>query len=441
MLEDVLKEWGSEEVSAMDVYSDIFHLGEGWIQKENGESRNMKANPIAYWKNNDEEQGHFRILFEDTFSETLKELQKADFCIVNGLSYFGRRNLQANASKMYALIFDLDGVTDRNLNAFLSGAIRAKAYPVPNYIALSGHGVHLYYLFEEPVSLYPNLKIQLKELKYALTEKMWNPFTSEEEKVQYQGINQGFRVIGGKTKIEGLTVRAFKVWDHPHTIGSLCDHVLEKYKVDENMLWQESRLSLEEAKKKYPEWYQKRVIEGEKLSGHWTCKRDLYDWWKRQIEAGASFHHRYFNIMCLAIYGVKSGISEEEVAADAYGLIPFMNKIAPDEPFTEEDVESALECFDERYITFPIDDISRLSGITIEKNKRNNLKQSQHLYLSRRRKEDMKTLGIPLKGKEGRPEKKSIVTAWRMEHPEGKKADCIKSTGLSKPTVYKYWKD
>lgn len=35
MLEDILKKYGVVEVSAMDVYSDIFHLGENRIQTHN----------------------------------------------------------------------------------------------------------------------------------------------------------------------------------------------------------------------------------------------------------------------------------------------------------------------------------------------------------------------------------------------------------------------
>ena len=440
MLEEILKNWDCAEVSALDVYTDIFHLGEGMIQKENQEDHNMKANPLAYWKNWKDEKGHYRILFEDTFQETLKELQEADFCIVNGVSYFGRKNLQANASKMYALIFDLDGVNDKTLNAFMSGAIRAGAYPIPNYIALSGHGIHLYYVFEDPVSLYPNIKIQLKQLKYALTEKMWNPYTSTEEKIQFQGINQGFRVIGGKSKISGTRVRAFKVYDHPYTLGKLCEYVSDQFKIDEAKLWKESKQTLEEAKKKYPQWYQRRVVEGNPNKGHWTCKRDLYEWWKRQIKTGAQFHHRYFNIMCLAIYGVKSGVDLDEVRQDAYELIPFLNDIAPDEPFTETDVESALECYDERYITFPIEDISRLSGILIQKNRRNYQKQADHLEEARAIRDiRSRRRGEKWDAHNGRKKKDHIVRNWILEHPDGRKADCIRDTGLDRKTVSKYW--
>ena len=31
------------------------------------------------------------------------------------------------------------------------------------------------------------------------------------------------------------------------------------------------------------------------------------------------------------------------------------------------------------------------------------------------------------------------VQEWQELHPYGKKSECIKDTGLSKPTVYKWW--
>ena len=95
--------------------------------------------------------------------------------------------------------------------------------------------------------------------------------------------------------------------------------------------------------------------------------------------------------------------------------------------------------YNDSYFTFPIDEIVKLTLIPIEKNKRNGLKQKQHLYLARRRKEDMKIIQIPMKAPEGRPTAENTVKQWQQKHPEGKKADCIRETGLSKPTVYKWW--
>lgn len=450
MLADVLKDWGGSEVSAMDVYSDIYKLGEGLLQKDGEAPGSYKANPVAYWKNKDKEKGHFRIMFEDTFEETLKELQSADFAILNGITYFGRKNVQEHASKMYAMIFDLDGVDDSKLNAFLSGAYRADAYPIPNYIILSGHGIHLYYLMEDPIPLFPNIKLQLKEFKYALTEKMWNEYTSNFKEKQKQGINQGFRVIGGKTK-EGASesvVRAFKMHTHPFSLNLLGQYIPEEHRVDEKKLFKESTLSLAEAKVKYPEWYEKVVVGGDRIPKKWDISGKvhgdnpyaLYDWWKKQIVNGATYHHRYFNIMCLAIYGAKCDVPEDKVREDAFGLLPFMNDIKPDDPFTEEDVESALECFDSRYCTFPLRDISTISGIQITPNKRNGRKQEAHLKLARGQKKMRAEIGEDVLG--GRPKgsgtKEDAVRDYLLNYPAATVSEIASAVGVSRPTVYKY---
>ena len=379
-------------------------------------------------------------MFEDTFEKWLGEAQKADFAILNGVSYFGRKNLMEHGSQMYALIVDLDGVTSKTLGTFLYGATVKEEYiyPMPNYIALSGHGVHLYYVFDMPVSLYPNIKLQLKEFKYALIEKVWNPNTSIDKKIQYQGINQGFRVLGGKTKVEGVLVRSFRMNQHPWTISELNNYIPEAHRVDDSKLYKESRLTLTQAKEKYPLWYDRVILKGDKLKGQWTCKRDLYDWWKRKIKEGASYHHRYFSIMCLAIYAVKSGISEKELKADAMELMPFLNAINPDDPFTETDIDSALECFDSRYATFPIDDISKLSDIPIEKNKRNGRKRAEHIKLMNFIRDEING-NKDWRNKDGRPTKQLAIEQWREDHPNGSKARCARELNISRPTINKWW--
>ena len=438
MLEDILIKWGGVEVSAMEVYTDIFNLGYNEIQCDGEEAGLYKANPIGYWKNGTA-KGHYRIMFDDTFEETLKELQEADFSILNGITYFGRKNVQEHASKMYCMIFDLDGVTDKTLNAFMSGAFVGNVYPIPNYIALSGHGVHLYYIFEYPIPLYPNIKMQLKAFKYAVIEKVWNTYTSKDKKKQFQGINQGFRVIGGKTKIEGVRVRAFRINEHPFTLEQLNQYIPKESRVDESKLYKESKMSLAEAKKKFPRWYEDKVV-NKQPRRYWTCKRDLYEWWIEKIKEGATFHHRYFSVMCLAIYGVKCGIPFEEVKELALSedFISFLNNINPDEPFTENDCLSALECYDTRYCTFPIDDIIKISGIDIEKNKRNGRKQDLHLRIARSNKEILKEAGEM--GTEGRPPKEQLVIKYLMEHPNDNVSSVANALGVSRTTVYKYKK-
>ena len=436
MLERVIKEYGGIEVSALEVYSDIFKLGDHMIQRVNEPSGAFISNPLGYMKNNGYAKGAYRIFFEDTFADTLTELQQADFAIMNGLTYFGRKNTQENASKMYALIIDLDGVTEETLNNFFYSATNKdyNVYPLPNYVILSGNGLHLYFLFEFPLPLYPNIKLQLKELKYALTQKIWNKYTTTQyEKVQFQGINQGFRVIGGKTKIPGKVVRAFRMNTHPFTIKQLNQYVPEDKWLDEDKLWKESKMSLAVAKKKFPQWYERRVLNQEP-KGTWTCKEDLYLWWLRKIESGAVYGHRYFCIMCLAIYAVKSGVSFEQLESDAIGLIPFMNSLNASESFTEEDVRSALECYDERYRTFPINDIVKLSAIKIEKNKRNGRSRTQHMRIVNATNSIKRELGEQI----GRPSKKDIIDKHITEHPDDTVTEIARALKVSRSTVYKY---
>lgn len=453
-LESVLYEFGAREVSAMDVYSDVFRLGSGFIQRDGEPSGAHKANPIIL--------GSFggsmrrRILFEDTFEQTLAEFQQADWAITNGLTYWGRANTADAQSKMCAMVFDLDGQDDGTLRSLLYNCRSDyPIYPEPNYVVLSGHNVHLYYALEDPADLYPNTKTLLKDLKYHLTDRIWNRYTSHIEKPQHQGINQGFRVIGGKTK-DGGTVRAFRVNEYPFSLEELNGVLPADQQVDLSRKWRQTRYTLEQAKEMFPEWYE-RVVENGESRRPWYQKRDLYEWWLRKCldphveegnigdrhftNVGVTYGHRYFCVMALAIFAVKCGITDrDEVKADAMTLLPLFNRINQDAPFTERDVDSALECLDLRYIRFPRKDLEKMTAIAMPANKRNGLKQTQHLYLARRRKEDMKAVGVPMKNREGRPDKRAEVLAFAREHPEMNHSQMARALGVSRPTVIKWLK-
>ena len=444
MLVDVVKRYGGKEVTPLSVYADVFKFGSGYIQKNKGDQRQV-ANPLGYYKQDGQEHGHYRIMFEDDFPTLLKELQSADFALLNGLTYWGRKNTQQQASRLFAMIFDYDGVTDEMLGNFMSGAFRAEAYPVPNYLILSGHNCHLYYVLEEPVSLFPETKNQLKELKYALTERMWNNYTSTEKKPQFQGINQSFRVIGGKSKVAGVNLRAFRLNTHPFSVMDLYQYVPQEDRVDQLKLFKDSKFTLKEAKKKFPTWYEKVIVNGDKKPTKWDIAGKvhgdnpyaLYDWWKRMIYEGATYRHRYFSVMAMVIYGVKCDVPFEKIKEDAIALQPYLTSIKEDDPFTEDDIMSAMDCFDDRYATFPIKDIEKLTGIPIPRNKRNGRTQKKHLQGARAIRD---INNENWREGNGRKPKKDIVEHWQQLHPDGKKIECERETGLSRHTVLKWWR-
>ena len=100
--------------------------------------------------------------------------------------------------------------------------------------------------------------------------------------------------------------------------------------------------TLDEAKLKFPEWYEKVIVKGQRSKGCWTVNRALYDWWKKKIPE-VSGGHRYYYLMVLVIYGIKCGIPKKEVKKDLYDLFEVVKKVEHSHELTEYDIESALE--------------------------------------------------------------------------------------------------
>lgn len=423
-----------EEISPKEFYRNIFPTGE---LQEQGVYGDKKYNAIAV----ELADKIRRYTLTDDLEVLDQLLESENFIIISPISYVGKSRSSENARMMYALAIDLDGINKEiNMIDLFHQIEKVEHLPKPTYTVISGSGLHLYYVFEKPVPLFKNVVEQLTRLKNDLTRKIWNGWVTDlNEKVQYQSIFQGFRLVGGVTK-SGSRTKAFVTGDRV-TVEYLNEFVFDKKNTVTEFAYK-SNLTLEEAKKKYPEWYEKRIVRG-KPRGTWTCKRDLYDWWlKRLYEIKEG--HRYYGVMCLCIYAKKCGITREELEHDAFGLVDRLDILTTDEEnhFTREDVLCALELFNDNYITFPIDTISKLTEIRIEKNKRNYRKQSVHLMGARAIQEiNDKVNGTNWRDGNGRKPKKDMVEEWQHNNPQGRKADCIRDTGLAKSTVYKWWND
>lgn len=424
-----------DEVSYMDFYRDIFPVGSF---EERGVYENRKYNGIAVSIQHGGKKTK-RLTVTDELEAIEQMAMTDDFCLMSPISYAGKNRKSENARFMYALAIDLDGVeTLKQWHFFMAQVERGHemqsfvwGLPRPTYLVSSGTGMHIYYVFEKPIPMFRNVVEQLETLKKRLTWQAWTQGASSlHDKVQYESMFQGFRVVGTITKMGGRC-RAFKVGGKV-TVEYLNRFVPEEYRV--KSFAYKSDLPLSEAKKKYPEWYQKRVVEG-RPKQTWTCKKDLYDWWIRTLTEGAEQGHRYWCIMTLATYAKKCGVPRDVLEADAYGLIPLMN--TKGDEFTEDDVLHALEAFTDSYITYPIDTIVKRTGIAIEKNKRNGRKQAVHVKYMNNQRAFKVELGECTNG--GRPSAKRIVMEWQAAHPSGRKADCVRETGLSKKTVYKWW--
>ena len=296
-------------------------------------------------------------------------------------------------------------------------------------------------VLEEPIPMYPHNQKCLKELKYSLTRQIWNRYTSTIKEPQMQGILQGFRVVGSGSKLgREYPVTAYRLGGRV-TLEKLLEFIPDSNGEQQQLLglMRKGRLSLAEAKEKYPDWYERRIVKKERR-GRWTVKRDLYDWWLHRIEDEIKVGHRFYGIMTLAIYAKKCGIDEKELRRDAFSLLkPYDDMSVEDiNRFTKDDVVCALEMFNEDYVTFPRDDVAKISGLSMPVNKRNWRKQWEHLQFARGVREVKGKLGETVSGG-GRPAAQDLVYEWRRQHPEGRKADCHRDTGLDPKTIRKWW--
>ena len=444
-----------EPVEALDFYRDIFP--EGSFERK-GHYEDNRANGIAVALPGKgtgialelQGGGKARRFTVTDDLDALHDLQDAPFAILAPISYYGKARSGRNARYLYAMVFDLDGVGLDQLRDVLH-QMKHSVIPTATYIVNSGTGLHLYYVLKEPVPMYPQNQKFLKEVKYALTRRIWNGFTSTIETPQMQGIMQGFRIVGTWTKLgQGYPVVAFRYGGHV-TLDYLVNAIPDVIKERTNALaiLKKGPLPLEVAKKKYPEWYERRIVNGEP-KGRWVVKRDLYDWWLRRIRTEIKVGHRFYAIMTLAIYAKKCNIDEDELREDAYSLLdPYEDKTdSATNHFTEDDIVCALEMYNEDYVTFPRADIEKVSGIPVPPNKRNGRKRQAHIrYMNNIRAfkvdEGETTNGGRPKGSSDKSPRRSCcatVQDYRAQHPDATPKDCMNDTGLSKNTVYRWWK-
>lgn len=436
------------EVDPLTFYRDLFPEGSF---EEKGVFVDGQYNGIAV-----EVLNRDRVL-RHTVTDDLKKISELtsrdNFCLMSPISYVGKSRRSENARDMYALAIDLDGVSNEREFKFLMTQIergeemRAFVWglPRPTYIVSSGTGLHLYYVFSKPVRLYPNVVKELSKLKKRLTWQAWTQGASSlHDSVQYESLFQGFRIVGTITKV-GTRSRAFKTGAKTD-IDYLNFFVPKEHRV-ENLSYT-SNLSLEEAAKKYPDWYERRIVKGTP-KGTWTCKRDLYDWWIRRLRAGAEQGHRYWCLMVLAVYAKKSGIEYKELSKDALGLVDFLDSLGDGtDPFTEEDALDALEAYNDSYITYPIKTITERTGIPIERNKRNGRKQSDHVRLMSLIR-DFDDPDGNWRNKDGRPKgsiksstpKGEQIKAYAEAHPDANHSEIARALGVSRPTVIKWLRD
>ena len=385
------------------------------------------------------------------------------------VSYFGKRRVGKNARFLHAFAIDLDGVGPEQLgnvlkqirNGYDPNLPMWTSLPQPTFIVNSGTGVHLYYVLDKPVPLVPKVVPFLQDFKEKLTDYVWRDTTSFLDEKQFQGIFQPYRMPGTPTKLNGKGPDSKRVGKYeavafvhrdPDWSPHLCtlDHLMDFAGFKNNrrdrdelleLMRNGGRTPMERARGQWPEWHDRR-IEKHGEPGRWEDKRDLYEWWRRQVEEKATDGHRYWCLNVLAAYADKCGVPYEELEADALALVPHLESLTTraDNHFSAEDAFAAISSYGDGVIhRLTVDRIERRTQISMPRNKRNGRKQTVHLARARAVQQFDDPDGS-WRNADGAPTKEELVREYALAHPEASHSEMARALGVSRTTVIKWLK-
>lgn len=413
----------------------------------------------------------YRQVLHDAHLE-LKDMQGKHRAIISPMTFYGARRNAEKVSKLYSITIDLDLVKTEGLKNLTRLMFDSKILPIPTYIVNSGKGVHLYFMLEEPIDLHSSKDacIQIAKFKNMITQDyFWLKNICSKEKVDSQPLTQSYSVIGALSRLgKDYPVTAFKTGE------KVSLEYLNSFIYDEKnrlVLPFKKNMTLEEAKAKYPNWNpsadNQKVKEKENkdnrddyryFTNHYVFNfphRGPYNSWLKKLRAPkmVQYGSRYHCIKVLYVTALKCGIPKSEARRDAISLIEHFCEINPDEPFTMQDINAAETCYKESYRALSVKGIAELTHIPLtpaKRNRRYNIPgEKQQISHLRFLNEDMERGRIKNThfgsedgnkiNKDGRPTAEQTVRDYLQAHPDAKKAEVIRETGLSKPTVYKWY--
>lgn len=453
------------EVTATEFYRDLFPLGSLASADDFDLKRRGAYNAVlTRVLRGDDEGGDSTLRAErhlvlddlrtiETFA-TIDGVVPGTTTLVSPVSYAGRRPLLNKAHELFALTFDLDGVLGDDGMSELFHQFETPWFPDgraicprPTYVVSSGHGLHLYYMLNNPLRMWPNVCERLRLMRNELTRQLWNRYvTGLYKEPQLESVVQCFRMVGSLGKDDEQVVRAFRVGDRI-SIDRLNAWVSDDAKITPEM--REARHTIEEARELWPDWdpdWRVKAAAPPADEAKWHVKRDLYDWWCRHVEFDAPRDgNRYWCLFAATAYATKCDVPFDELSAWAYSQLPRLESLTtnPKNHFTAEDVENALSIY-RNPISCKLrrDKIAEKTGFPMPVNKRNGKKQRLHLRIAR---SNLKILsedaGHALQGRpKGSGTKANLIRAYAAEHPEANHSQIAEALHVSRPTVIKWLK-
>lgn len=320
-------------------------------------------------------------------------------------TFFNNYRKTALLKTMHAICLDLDDITASSL-PFVLHKVEMLAVK-PTLILNSGGGLHLYWVFNEPLECFNNRKPLLKDIVKKLYDKMQGCC-----KFQKLGIIQSFRVCGSLTKLGDITVG--------YQVSKLC-----KLEDLQSMLYGKSIAGKKINITNNPPANVEFLPNGSnKFYQH--C-------FNRMAEVGVG--NREFALFALAIVAYKCRIPKEHVSKDLDVIANFYHgrdqSLARSEWFNINEVKKAIKGYSKKYLRVTSQQLEQWFGFDFpRKTKRNGRTQTEHLKRCR-----------IVKNAIQKKEKKSVIGNYLKNNPKATIRQIITATGFSSTTICKYIKE
>lgn len=421
MILEQFGEWVDAETLYEDIYGDLGQVV-----------------PVVFI-DEDEDTKHMVKMSVD---EAIDQAVDRNDILLGGSTYFKNFVSKATAKDVHALIIDMDNVWAGVLQSALQNDWNEddKELPKPTYIVNSGTGLHLYFLFDEPIPHYVCNSEKIDQLYRRLAVQQTTSRIYLQKQVQWFG--QDFRMAGSLNKYNwrNEVFRVGEKWD--------IDRLAQAVGMEDTHFV------------RYGEPRTRQLVKRERTKNRtkrkgWRCNQGFYDYTLERCRNETKEGNRYMSFCALTVIAWKCNVPISKVEQDLKGLIPKYNKGAKRQ-ITEKEIEHALRMYNEKAMLTQRERLQDWIGW--EYKPQTNRHYGKQVFKRKKSQEardkGLKNTNLEVRGwavrdamypdgewrnKDGAPSKQEEVRAWRQLHPDGKPKDCMADTGISKNTVYRWW--
>lgn len=369
---------------------------------------------------------------------------------MNCIAYSGQGKSQKDARELYAMIFRVLLPEERSPfyvrmclesmefvpNEF--GIMLPRTPRIsPTYILTDDifESVYFCYVLKDPIPMYHRIHKKLQRLYDATSRaihKLWDishwddiqhsfVYDYECKKPLPDKIFQRYPVVGAKYGDSKLV--AYKVGEK-YDLDELNELVPKVSTVEVY----DTKMTLEEAKRLYPDWYERRIVQHKKSTGFpgYYHNEGMYIWFLNKVKDNITTVE-LGSMEALASYAVKSNISRLTLMEDLEELHRLFIPRFSEQEITQHQ-SHAMEFFEDMphlARVWKVKTIEKLSGLRIERSKRNGRTQAEHLAL--------------LHEAQSANSCQERVVEWFNNNAGKTQKQCSQELVISQKTVSKWW--